>query len=685
MLSRLKFMGPLGKGPAFVRLLKRASSNQVPKQGDWFKETSAYAQNKFHSLDATMVSQSKISFQLPFKATKSEYTMSLSDLAGHSSFILLALSYLETDFLLLRMFAASGVSLSIIFQYYREKPLWIPIRWNTLFLVINVVMIGLLWKKEHEAHTIPSETKHLFESTFMKKGMTPVDFLHLCKAAERIEVKKGEVIISEKLKNSRVFHVRSGKLSVTQNGTLVRTIQPDQFVGSMSFLSWEDKIDAAQLQRKLHKDTLKNWSNKNSDTELFLPLLIIMEDLFERMNLLRHHHPTHEATCKVHHETEAAQHECSAKGHHHHHHPTSTTGGAEGAIFLPEEETNGFFDALFDDVPVSELMDDAPYGITVDELGNVISSESSYPNYTEDDHSERADEPKSSVLGQYLAASYSFVSQVVAPTTAESVPKEPKEQKHEVPVENQGGGMMGYADVVAEEDCILYFWSFNTLRSLIELYPSLGLAFERALSDDINKKMSRSMQSEPLQRYKLMLSGAVSGGEMSDTSKQILADFRAKHQISQKDHFALLEGFGWSSHDFSSGFKGAPLISIQEEYFAQLRQALEHSHEVPLTEEARTELRVFRLRNGINSSAHLAALKKLGWTVDEFEIGSQNPDHASAKETRAIVAHQYAERRSMIKSTILSYANILPSSWLPSSLLPETSAAPALVEKKKDV
>lgn len=62
-----------------------------------------------------------------------------------------------------------------------------------------------------------------------------------------------------------------------------------------------------------------------------------------------------------------------------------------------------------------------------------------------------------------------------------------------------------------------------------------------------------------------------------------------------------------------------------------------------------------------------------------FQIGSQNPDHASAKETRAIVAHQYAERRSMIKSTIMSYATVLPASWLPTSFLPEASAAAAPV------
>lgn len=44
--------------------------------------------------------------------------------------------------------------------------------------------------------------------------------------------------------------------------------------------------------------------------------------------------------------------------------------------------------------------------------------------------------------------------------------------------------------------------------------------------------------------------------QTSDLSKQILTDFRTKHNISAKDHNAMLEEFGWSTHDFYSGFKG---------------------------------------------------------------------------------------------------------------------------------
>jgi hypothetical protein len=72
-------------------------------------------------------------------------TFTFSELAGHGSFLFLAFSYLGSDFLHLRLFAISGISLAILFQYYREKPLWIPIRWNILFLLINGVMVLLVF------------------------------------------------------------------------------------------------------------------------------------------------------------------------------------------------------------------------------------------------------------------------------------------------------------------------------------------------------------------------------------------------------------------------------------------------------------------------------------------------------------------------------------------------------------
>ena len=62
----------------------------------------------------------------------------------------------------LRIYAMSGLTLSIIFQYYRERPLWIPIRWNTLFLLINAIMILLIMKENHDALNMPEEQKDIY-------------------------------------------------------------------------------------------------------------------------------------------------------------------------------------------------------------------------------------------------------------------------------------------------------------------------------------------------------------------------------------------------------------------------------------------------------------------------------------------------------------------------------------------
>lgn len=55
------------------------------------------------------------------------------------------------------------MSASIAFQYYRPQPLWIPISWNTIFLFINVGMVGLLLKEERDAKQQDEDTATLYD------------------------------------------------------------------------------------------------------------------------------------------------------------------------------------------------------------------------------------------------------------------------------------------------------------------------------------------------------------------------------------------------------------------------------------------------------------------------------------------------------------------------------------------
>jgi hypothetical protein len=197
-------------------------------------------------------------FKVPF--LRDAQVMSFSDVAGHSAFVCLAASYMATDISDLRITAISGITLSIIFQYYREKPLWIPIRWNFLFLITNAVLLYLLFKESNDADNLPEEQKLLFTQLFKDVGnMKMEDMLHLMMVANREEYQPGSKLISSGRRRHHVYLVLSGKCSViARNGETLGTIGPNQFISEQSFITWQTKFAHAHAKRMAEKEALSN-------------------------------------------------------------------------------------------------------------------------------------------------------------------------------------------------------------------------------------------------------------------------------------------------------------------------------------------------------------------------------------------------------------------------------------------
>ena len=171
---------------------------------------------------------------------KESKPFTLSQLAGHGSFMLLAMSYLENEFLNLRIYALSGISLSIVFQYYREVPLWLPIGWNALFLLINTGMVLLILREKNAIDYIPGEQKNLYSNLFLPHGMQPAQFLKLMSIAKRLELEKGQYLIGEGQLHRQVFVVQEGSFEVRRAGEMIGHVFPEQFAGEMSYLRWHD-------------------------------------------------------------------------------------------------------------------------------------------------------------------------------------------------------------------------------------------------------------------------------------------------------------------------------------------------------------------------------------------------------------------------------------------------------------
>ena len=66
-------------------------------------------------------------------------TTTLAEAFGHSSFILVAASYAVDDFISLRLIAIAGSSAMLVFTYFHPhgRVLWLPFKWNFLFILIN--------------------------------------------------------------------------------------------------------------------------------------------------------------------------------------------------------------------------------------------------------------------------------------------------------------------------------------------------------------------------------------------------------------------------------------------------------------------------------------------------------------------------------------------------------------------
>lgn len=254
----------------FPRRANLACSNSVTSYPysswrTWTEETHLLVQKNRLLLRGAIVRPRFI--KIPMLDMVLSYT--ITNLFGHTSFLCLSLSYMETDFLHLRIYALSGITCAIMFQYYREKPLWLPLKWNLLFLLINTVMIVTLISEAADAENIPSEWMAVYEAVFKSKAFTPTDFMKVMRVAQRQEISKGDALISTGRGSHHLHLLLSGRLSVRDaNGKVAYSLFPWQFAGALSYL----KYDPVSAARKRNAKEAKLAYAENSD-EVFVGYL----------------------------------------------------------------------------------------------------------------------------------------------------------------------------------------------------------------------------------------------------------------------------------------------------------------------------------------------------------------------------------------------------------------------------
>jgi hypothetical protein len=160
-------------------------------------ETKAITSSRFDRLLQTIETkllQPRI-LPIPRWITPRSVQFTLSEIFGHASFVLVAVSYATDDFLLLRIIAVAGSTSMLVFTYFHPhgRVLWLPFKWNMLFILINGYRIVKALYYRNVGRFMSSNLKNIKNEYF--ESMDMVDYAHLIRYAEEEEFEEGDVVV----------------------------------------------------------------------------------------------------------------------------------------------------------------------------------------------------------------------------------------------------------------------------------------------------------------------------------------------------------------------------------------------------------------------------------------------------------------------------------------------------------
>jgi len=184
--------------------------------------------------------------------------MNIATIAGHLAFGLIAFSFLVKDILYLRILSILASLFSVLYNFYIPlEPMWLPIGWNIVFVLVNVYHIAVIIYEKRPVHMSDKE-KELYETMF--RGLTPVEFLKITKVAEWKQFKAPLPIITQGKPVNDLILIYNGMVDILVNDNKVAELKDGQFVGEMSFLT---EKPATATCRVSHNTECLVWPQKD--------------------------------------------------------------------------------------------------------------------------------------------------------------------------------------------------------------------------------------------------------------------------------------------------------------------------------------------------------------------------------------------------------------------------------------
>ena len=135
----------------------------------------------------------------------------------------------------LRILSIVASLFGMFFNYtVPAEPLWLPIGWNAIFVMVNIYHISVLLYEKRPVQMDDKNTE-LYNTLF--KELTPVEYLKISKAACWKNYEPNDVLIRQQHLVPDLILIYNGAIDVKVDGNKVAELRDGQFVGEMSFLT----------------------------------------------------------------------------------------------------------------------------------------------------------------------------------------------------------------------------------------------------------------------------------------------------------------------------------------------------------------------------------------------------------------------------------------------------------------
>ncbi len=194
----------------------------------------------------------------------------------HIANVLYLVSYSMRDIVWLRILTIAAACFMIPYFYFQPEPLYPPILWNLIFMMLNIFWVSRLLL-ERRPVKLSNEEIQLCQITF--RTLTPREIKKILSISTWEQAKPGECFVSKNQPLERLLLIYSGKANIEIEGKKVGELQAGQFIGELSYFTDEvaaANVVATEMTRYVSwlKDRLKSYLDKNSDLRAAFQIIL---------------------------------------------------------------------------------------------------------------------------------------------------------------------------------------------------------------------------------------------------------------------------------------------------------------------------------------------------------------------------------------------------------------------------